>query len=420
MNSIIRLMGNLLFIFLLFAALFSYAMFQGGFTSWFLFFGFLPIFLYQVALLFYPLRHWKVKRHLQREAVKAGGNVSVTITVERGLPFPLFYCVFEEVFSEGLHRKDDGKRKYRHMDRPGHYNMDREVKRAVFPSFRRRIEVSYQLEALPRGVHQLEGVTIRCGDLFGLARKEVFIPLEDQLLVYPAQDDVRLTGSWSSLDEGGKASSWTWHHTNIAVGAREYAPGDKISSIDWKQTARKNEVMTKEFEQEEGMDVLLVLDSCWHQGMNPLAFEATVELAASLVRAMRRQSIRTRLLIVGGESVYIPGHGEEQMAVAQRQLARIQPSRSGPFVLKLREEIFRVKEGNVVLLITSHVDRAWLEAIQPMKTRSKYMVVLFVQASTWISEEERDLLTQMEMEGMEVIPMTESELVQTPVEVRGK
>ncbi|UTW70466.1 DUF58 domain-containing protein [Anaerobacillus sp. HL2] len=35
--------------------------------------------------------------------------------------------------------------------------------------------------------------------------------------------------------------------TSVA-GSREYVPGDRLTSIDWKVTARVNKLMTKEFE----------------------------------------------------------------------------------------------------------------------------------------------------------------------------
>ncbi|MFC2949482.1 DUF58 domain-containing protein [Virgibacillus sediminis] len=419
MKGSMRFIWNLLFILILFAALFAYAMFQGGFTSWFLFFGFLPIFLYQLAFLFYPLRHWKLERDISAETVRAGDTVTVKVRIERRFPFPLFYCIFEEVFPEGLHKKDEQQRKYRYMAHPQKSRMVRDVKRAVFPSFRRRFEFSYELKDLPRGVHDLNGVKVRTADLFGLVRKEYLFPVKDQLNVYPAEVPIQLADKWSSLGEGSAASSRTWNHSNIATGAREYAPGDKVAWIDWKQTARRNEIMTKEFEQEKGTDILLVLNSCWHQGMNMLAYEAAVEVAASLLAFIRRESAQAGLLIVGEESICFPVHEEEQASRAAQQLAKIQPSRSGPFVWKLKEEIFRLKEENVILFITTQLDEGWIQTIQPMKARSKQVVILFVQASAWVSERERNLANQMKMEGVEVIAVTEDHLLQSPVKVEG-
>ena len=55
---------KLILLFLLIAMVFSYAMFQGGFVSWFLFYSFLPFALYGLFVAAYPIRDWQVKRKI--------------------------------------------------------------------------------------------------------------------------------------------------------------------------------------------------------------------------------------------------------------------------------------------------------------------------------------------------------------------
>src|SRR5699024_6309570 len=102
MKRWLRFSSKLLFILILFGLLFSYAMFQGGFVSWFLFFGFLSIFLYHLGLLFYPISKWKVKRTLSRHITRSGEGITVTITIKRLIPYPLFYGVIDELYPASL------------------------------------------------------------------------------------------------------------------------------------------------------------------------------------------------------------------------------------------------------------------------------------------------------------------------------
>src|SRR5690625_3018421 len=97
-----------LFIILLLGILYAFALFQGGFVSWFLFFSFLPIEIYHVGLLFYPIKRWQVTRVLSSHIVHAGDRATVTIRLKRNLPFPLYYCICEDILSEslkGVHQK---------------------------------------------------------------------------------------------------------------------------------------------------------------------------------------------------------------------------------------------------------------------------------------------------------------------------
>ncbi len=49
-----------------------------------------------------------------------------------------------------------------------------------------------------------------------------------------------------------------------AAGVREYAPGDPLSRIHWKSTARRDHIMVKEFEQDPQADVWILLDAHRH------------------------------------------------------------------------------------------------------------------------------------------------------------
>src|SRR5699024_12838589 len=81
-----------------------------------------------------------------------------------------------------------------------------------------------------------------------------------------------------SLDHGTmSAHSLNISNTNVASGIRDYLPGDRFSWIDWKQTARNNTMVTKEFEQEKRADTLVVLNCTGNDRCNASTFEATVD-----------------------------------------------------------------------------------------------------------------------------------------------
>src|SRR5690625_3163765 len=172
MKQSLRSISSLCFILILFAILYSYAMFQGGFVSWFLFFSFLPIFFYQLGLLFYPMKRWNVRRILSRQTIQAGDSIFVTIKIERFLPFPLSYCIVEEVLPQTLQKIDNRYKKYAYLNNPEKLTVHRQFKKMIFPWFRRKIELTYKLDQIPRGEHKLHEIRIRTGDIFGFVSKE--------------------------------------------------------------------------------------------------------------------------------------------------------------------------------------------------------------------------------------------------------
>ncbi|MEJ9132012.1 DUF58 domain-containing protein, partial [Bacillus thuringiensis] len=75
---------------------FVYAMFQGGFVSWFLFYSTIPIALYSLLLPFYAFRDAEVRRITNQNGYVVGEQFISTITIKRKFPFPLLYLVIED------------------------------------------------------------------------------------------------------------------------------------------------------------------------------------------------------------------------------------------------------------------------------------------------------------------------------------
>ncbi|MBY7142524.1 DUF58 domain-containing protein [Virgibacillus sp. NKC19-3] len=421
MKDSLRFLGNFIFTLALFLLLFSFAMFQGGFISWFLFYSFLPIFLYHLGFLLYPIRNWKVTRHLSQHVIRAGDGVSVTIILERSLPFPLYYCICEEIFPDTLNSEDDRENTYRYMAQLNKFTFHRKMKKVIFPFMRRVIEIPYQIERVPRGEHQLTHIRIRTGDVFGFVKKEHLFDVADQLVVYPNVRPINMTEKISSSEQGdATAYTLTVKNTNVVSGIREYMPGDKVSWIDWKQTARKNEVMTKEFELEESTGILLVLDSCYYEGMNQIAFEAAVEVTASLMEGLRKQYRTVGLLSIGAKVVHLPmRHDPNQGDFIRQHLTRIQPVSYQPFAIKLKEELFKVDGGNVVMIVTTRIDNGVKESVTKLKQRSKRVMMVLIQSAEMISQNEQMLIGQLQLEGVDCRMLTEKELMENPIEVSG-
>ncbi|WP_404451300.1 DUF58 domain-containing protein [Virgibacillus necropolis] len=420
MKGTILFLGKLIFIVFIFLLLFSYAMFQGGFVSWFLFYGFLPIFIYLLGVLLYPIKTLNVSRKFSHHVVRAGDTVNVEITMKRSFAFPLYYCICEEIFPDSLHKVDNRTDKYQHMEDPSQLKTIRKIKKIVFAGVKREFKLSYQIAEIPRGEHQLFALRLRTGDLFGFIKKEHVFTVFDNLVAYPNEHQLHITERISSFEQGSiTAQNVTLKNTNVASGIREYMPGDKFSWIDWKQTARKNTVMTKEFEQEKSNDTMLILDGCHHENMNVLAFEAAIEISLSLMESIRKQSSQVGFISIGEKNTFIPLHHDPtKKAFIRQHLTQIQPGGEQPFAVKLKEESKRLASGVIVMIITTNLDERFKQTIQRMKQRTKRIIVCFIESSNLITDKQYKLIQQLEFEGIVINVMTEKQLIQNRIEVR--
>ncbi|MBM7553392.1 DUF58 domain-containing protein [Thalassobacillus pellis] len=408
---------KLLIVLVIFAVLFSYAMFQGGFVSWFLFIAFLPFLLYMFFLLFYPMQNWQMERRLSKRIVQAGESVHIEVILTRKFPFPLYYCVMEEYFPATLQKKDTHLEKYKWLNQPERLEHDRIVKAVTFPWFRKRISFHYELDQVPRGEHKLGSLRIKTGDFFGFIKKEHVFKTGHTLIAFPYQRNVQFKERVYSYEQGASPSvTMSDKNTNIVAGVRDYMPGDRFQWIDWKTTAKKNEIMTKEFEQEKSMDMVLVLDACFHEGMNPIAFEGAVELADSLMKVLYEKSSNLTVITIGDKKGFFPFQQDQrQRDNLRRHFSVIKPSGRVSFGKQLRGE--QLPPGIILMVVTTVINQEIKDSMERLAQKSKRVVLFLVTATGDITDLDRQLIRQLNYRNITVNVLTEEQLIKQQFEV---
>lgn len=321
---------------------FSYAMFQGGFVSWFLFYSFLPFALYALGLAFYSIKEIRAERIYTKQEYNSGEKFKASVVLERNFPFPLFYAIADEQAGETLAGNNDLQK----------------AKTMLFPGFSRVFSFDYCIENLPRGEHVLTGIKLKTGDPLGLIEKEKILPFESRILVYPAYQDMLYRPVAHHFDQGMTASKErVQRDTSMAIGVREYQPGDRFSWINWKATARRNDIMTKEFEQRQSHDVSILMDCAPEQ-----RFEVVVSFTASVIRAILRKGAQVGLLTSSAERTVFPIRGGEiQQQQLLYHLAKIQDESPVTFDRVLEAETFLAQQNNSIMLITAQLTKELIE-----------------------------------------------------------
>ncbi|MDC3417472.1 DUF58 domain-containing protein [Aquibacillus salsiterrae] len=398
---------------------YSYAMFQGGFVSWFLFYSFLPLITYMAVLLCYPISNWQVTRKMGKKMIYAGDEIQVEIEIKRKVGFPIYFLVIEEFFPSSLHHKDSLRNKYKYMDEQEALIENRSMKRVVFPWFKRRIRINYLLKHIPRGEHHVKAIRLKTGDFFGFVKKDYVYPVDSYLLAYPSTRKLSIKEKVNSFDEGGSPSyRVNMKNTNVVSGVREYMPGDRFSWVDWKTTARKNTVMTKEFEQEKSSNVLLVLDAVDYPGLNRISFEGSIELTASVIEAFRRRTAQLSFLALGEDVLYFPMNQDKgQQSLINNFLARLQPTGDVAFAKQLTGQMKKIPGGLMVMIVLTAIDVEKKRAIDQLKQKSKRIIVFLVKPKPAITDVDNDIVHQLRIEGVLVNVLSEQQLLAKEFEV---
>ncbi|HLU21811.1 MAG TPA: DUF58 domain-containing protein [Bacillaceae bacterium] len=342
--------------FVLVAVTFSYAMFQGGFVSWFLFFSFIPFAIYSILLLIYPIKEFGVERTLEAREFGAGDHVNVKLTLTRKRAFPILFLIVEDILPKGI-------------------NTDQH-KQVIFPGFKKMLSYSYRIENVPRGEHVFEGVRLMAGDALGLTEKEHWFDCQQTILVYPRYEELTYRPLESRFEQGGTASALQFQKdTTLVAGVREYQPGDRFSWIDWKATARKQELVSKEFEIRQTNDLLLVLD----RTASP-SFEEAVVFAASATNSILSHGGQVGLFSVGADKTFIPIRGgEQQQKQIFHHLAKVKPDSDLQLANILESETVIFRQPAVLLVITSKLDQEFIKSAGLFLRRRGTIIVYYIR-----------------------------------------
>ncbi|MBM4765244.1 DUF58 domain-containing protein [Bacillus sp. B15-48] len=384
-----------LFVLLLFISFaFSYAMFQGGFVSWFLFYSFLPFAVSALSLSLYSLSDFKAERIFHKRELKAGEKASVTVLIKRKRRFPLLYIIIEDLMDETRKLK--------------------RAKKIIFPSFRRKFQVEYSIDELPRGEHYFKKIRIKTGDLLGLVEKEQFILVEDHVLVFPRFEELTYRPIDGQFEQGMKAANERFQSDlSMSVGVREYQPGDRFSWINWKATAKRDQFMTKEFEHRKSHDVMIVMDC----KANP-NFEAIVAFTASVIRAIARNGTAVGLLTVSDKRMFFPIRGgETQQQQLFYHLAKIQDLSNKPLDHVLEEEVRR--QYSTLMLVTADFTKKLIDQHRFFSKGSRVTVFIVKGREEPVSNPEWHRITVARSRGIQVFVIREGNFSEGFSEVSG-
>jgi uncharacterized protein (DUF58 family) len=187
--------------------------------------------------LFGPKRIEVNRMVIPGHSVVAGDEVEVTVVVSFRSRIPLPWMTISDRWSGGSHQE------------------------LLFPGFRRTFTYTYSLTGLPRGVHQLEDCCVRWGDLPGWFTGREHSKGKFQVKVLPAPLNFGRIAFEGGSIPGESAVSQRGRVMDEGKEIRDYRPGDPMSRIHWKSTARKGSLQTLSPARENDRMICIVLDN---------------------------------------------------------------------------------------------------------------------------------------------------------------
>lgn len=260
---------------------------------------------------------------------------------------------------------------------------------------------------LQRGVFPLGDTVLASGDPFGLFPVNLRYPVEDSLLVYPLMVEVQFHNPMGWLSGGEALRRRTHQITANAAGIREYEPGDSLNRIHWLSTARRNRLMSKEFELDPLADVWIFLDSAryvqaslpqepvkldsrdiWRPNvkipMPPSTEEYGVSIAASLARYYLRQNRSVGFVSAGQSLQILPSdRGGRQLGKILEHLALLRAHGELPLQALVEVEARNLARGSTVVVITPATGDSVILSIELLMRRGLFPIAVILDAASF-------------------------------------
>ena len=216
----------------------------------------------------------------------------------------------------------------------------------------------------------MESYTV--SDVFGFFKHDRQPDTSGQeLLVLPVPFEVEPL-TFAAGDMGVETMKRAMEDPSSPADIRAYQQGDPLKRIHWKMSARKREIMVRQFEEPALPDALVLLDTSpplLTEGLpeekRPFLCDALLETAASVVACQIRQDNPVRMPLVGDRPMeYSSRMG---LPVLLEELARCTFNETERFERVVMMQLAELRKTGAVVIMTTRLSSALCDLIVRMK-----------------------------------------------------
>jgi uncharacterized protein (DUF58 family) len=285
----------------------------------------------------------RVERRLERK-LSVGAENEIQVRVENLSRWPL-----------RLYIKDDP---------PAPFETPRRELRVVLPGFGGTV-VSYTTVPNHRGRFAFGDLHVRGRSFLALSLWQKRIPAETEVDVYPDILSVRrydLLLRARRLEEAGFRRTLRRGAGTDFESLREYVPDDEYRRIDWKATARRGRPFTREYEEERGRTIMLLIDagrmmSARVGGLSKLDHAVNAALLLAYVALRRDDSVGLIAFADRIKALVPPRKGHAHLERLLEELYDIQPTLTEPDYRAAMYHLHdRARKRSLAVLFTDLVD----------------------------------------------------------------
>ncbi len=230
---------------------------------------------------------------------------------------------------------------------------------------------SYRLRPLERGPLTFEACHIRTYSPMGLCIKQYALPTVSHTKVYP---DFAVIAAYTILAAENNTSELGIRTRNRRGQGmsfhqlREYRQGDSLRQLDWKATARRQKLISKEYQDERDQSVILLIDSGRRMRSKDdelSHFDHALNASILISYIALQQGDSVGVLNFGQSDRWIPPQkGADRVRVILNGLYDVHADNTAPDYLVAAERLVKLQSKRSLIVLVTNCRDEELEELQ--------------------------------------------------------
>lgn len=229
-----------------------------------------------------------------------------------------------------------------------------------------KVKRKQSLTCTKRGYYSIKTASLTTGDVFGFGENFKFVDSPVEVTVYPrllSMDNIPLPAH--SLLGDIIVRRWVIEDPFLTAGVREYSNGDPLNAVNWKSTARTNQlqVTKKDYSADHYLMIYVNFnqtDDVWLPVTDEVLMEKALSYAATIAEFAIEQGISTGFgcnSYVGDKTLdslrITPENSKQQLMFLFDTMAKLELDANKSIGSFLQEDIDSRVQGIDIVLITA-------------------------------------------------------------------
>jgi len=311
-----------------------------------------------------------IVRSFDQSGVFPGEQVIYQLKIENRKFLPLTWVSIDEQLNAGLEFEGSSRIKHQNEEMYLHNCM-----LSLLPY--QKVTRRYKLKAIKRGFYQLRQLTMTSTNMLGTEEYSIDKEVYASVAVYPNIRDLSDSLLPANTTQGDySVKRWIIEDPMVITGVRAYSGNDSLKSINWKATAKNQQLLVNKYDFTADKRIMIILNlerqeySLYREDIQTI--ESAIEVCASMANLLHESGIpfgfATNALTVGAieTNVLDPDTGDRHMLAVMESLAKVSYFRKYKSRELLKLLITDFSWGTEVVVVTPELTEGFLEDIQSL------------------------------------------------------